>query len=309
MLGTERAIEAILHTRILKDVAVTTQTTCWARASHDQGIFLCVSAQTIRAALRSLCPTAASELGVCLFKTEGGSDQMTMGIKNGHAHAWAEKTPGMRGRSSAAHEAVEPAPQRAASTPAFASTAALHRALAISEQQVLTAQRQIDALQRRDELLKQEVNQLAQAVAQARRFSHYDQLTGLPNRTLLLDRFNQAAARAARQRKQVALLFLDLDGFKSINDMLGHAAGDRLLQQVAARLTASIRTSDTACRYGGDEFVVLLPELECGESAVAACEKIRAHLAKPYLIGGTASTSLQALEWPSIRLTELSSMI
>ena len=122
------------------------------------------------------------------------------------------------------------------------------------------------------------MNQLAQAVAQARRFSHYDQLTGLPNRTLLLDRFNQAAARAARQRKQVALLFLDLDGFKSINDMLGHAAGDRLLQQVAARLTASIRTSDTACRYGGDEFVVLLPELECGESAVAACEKIRAHL-------------------------------
>ena len=222
-----------------------------------------------------------------MFKTEGGSDQMTMGITNGHAHAWAEKTPDMRGRSSATHEAVEPAPERAASTQAFASTAALHRALAISEQQVLTAQRHIDALQRRDELLKQEVNQLAQAVAQARRFSHYDQLTGLPNRTLLLDRFKQAAALAARQRKQVALLFLDLDGFKRINDMLGHTAGDRLLQQVADRLTTSIRTSDTACRYGGDEFVVLLPELECGESAVAAAEKIRAHLAKPYLIGGT----------------------
>ena len=130
---------------------------------------------------------------------------------------------------------------------------------------MLTAQRQIDTLQRRDELLKEEVNQLAQAVAQARRFSHYDQLTGLPNRTLLVDRFNQAAARAARQRNYVALLFLDLDGFKSINDMLGHTAGDRLLQQVAARLTASIRTSDTACRYGGDDFVVLLPELSAAK--------------------------------------------
>ena len=212
---------------------------------------------------------------------------MTMAVTNGHAHPWIEAVPGMRGLPNATREAVEPTAQRAASTPAFASTAALHRALAISEQQVLAAQRQIDALKRRDELLKQEVNQLAQAVAQARRFSHYDQLTGLPNRTLLLDRFTQAAARAARQRKQVALLFLDLDGFKSINDMLGHSAGDRVLQQVAARLTTSIRTSDTACRYGGDEFVVLLPELECGESAVAACEKIRAHLAKPYLIGGT----------------------
>ena len=213
---------------------------------------------------------------------------MTMELTNGHAHAWVEAAPGMRILPNAAHEGVESGPERAGSTLALASTAELQRALSISQQRVFTAQRQIDTLQRQDELLKQEVNQLAQAVAQARRFSHYDQLTGLPNRTLLLDRFNQAAARAARQRKQVALLFLDLDGFKSINDMLGHSAGDRLLQQVAARLTASIRTSDTACRYGGDEFVILLPELECGESAVAATEKIRAHLAKPYLIGGTS---------------------
>ncbi len=203
---------------------------------------------------------------------------MTMAVPNGHAHAWIAEATSTRGLPNVAHEAVEPTPERAASALAFASTAALHRALAISEQQVLTAQRQIDALERRDELLKQEVSQLAQAVAQARRFSHYDQLTGLPNRTLLLDRFNQGAARAARQHKYVALLFVDLDGFKNINDRFGHTAGDRLLKQVAARLTASIRTSDTACRYGGDEFVVLLPELECGESAVAACEKIRAHL-------------------------------
>jgi diguanylate cyclase len=215
---------------------------------------------------------------------------MTTGAANGHAHAWVEAAPGMRGPPNVAHEVVEPAAEAtpARSPLALAGTAELYRALSTSQQQVVTALRQIDTLQKRDELLKQEVNQLTQAVAQARRFAHYDQLTGLPNRTLLLDRFNQATARAARQHKQVALLFLDLDGFKSVNDVLGHVAGDQLLQQVAARLTASIRTSDTACRYGGDEFVILLPELECRESAVAATEKIRAHLSTPYLVGGTS---------------------
>ncbi len=214
---------------------------------------------------------------------------MTTGAANGHAHAWVVAAPGMRGSPNAAHEAVEPASEAASarSTLALADTAELYRALSTSQQQVVIALRQIDTLQKRDELLKQEVNQLAQAVAQARQSAHYDQLTGLPNRTLLLDRFNQAAARGARQHKLVALLFLDLDGFKSINDALGHTAGDRLLQQVAARLTASIRKSDTACRYGGDEFVILLPELERRESAVAAAEKIRAHLATPYVVDGT----------------------
>ena len=213
---------------------------------------------------------------------------MAMGVTNGHAHAWVEAAPEIQGWPDAESATTDREPQRNESTPAAASTTDLQHALSISQQEVLTGLRQIDLLQRQDELLKQQVNQLAKAVAQARRFSHYDQLTGLPNRALLLDRFNQATARAARQCKQVAVLFLDLDGFKSINDMLGHTAGDRLLQQVAARLTASIRTSDTACRYGGDEFVILLPELERSEDAVAATDKIRAHLAKPYLVGSTS---------------------
>jgi diguanylate cyclase len=214
---------------------------------------------------------------------------MTTGISNGHAHAWVEAAPGMQRLHDAAHKVVEAAPEAAParSKLAAAGTAELYRALSTSQQQVVTALRQIDALQQRDELLKQEVIQLGQAVAQARRFAHYDQLTGLPNRSLLLDRFNQAVARAARQHKQVALLFLDLDEFKSINDVLGHAAGDQLLQHVAARLTARIRTSDTACRYGGDEFVILLPELEFPESAVVAAERIQAHLATPYVVDGT----------------------
>jgi diguanylate cyclase (GGDEF)-like protein len=83
------------------------------------------------------------------------------------------------------------------------------------------------------------------------------------------------------------LLFLDLDGFKGINDMLGHSVGDSLLQQVAARLASCVRVSDTVCRYGGDEFVVLLPEVGGQRCAAAVLRKIRAHLATPYMIAGT----------------------
>jgi diguanylate cyclase (GGDEF)-like protein len=125
---------------------------------------------------------------------------------------------------------------------------------------------------------------------QARRFAHHDELTGLPNRRLLLDRYNQAVALAARQDRRVALLFLDLDDFKRINDVYGHGAGDSILQQVAVRLRACIRSSDTACRYGGDEFVVLLPELEGRRNAVAAAGKIRTRLAAPYIIDGAEIT-------------------
>jgi diguanylate cyclase (GGDEF)-like protein len=147
--------------------------------------------------------------------------------------------------------------------------------------------RRNDALRTENAVLRQEVISLAQAVEDARRLGYYDELTGLPNRNLLFDRFKQAVAQAARRQEQVALLFLDLDRFKSINDVLGHAAGDSLLRQVAARLGACLRTSDTACRHGGDEFVVLLPEHEGRQGVVAATQKIRAHLGAPYVIGGS----------------------
>jgi diguanylate cyclase len=188
----------------------------------------------------------------------------------------------MRGAPNAADLAQRPLDQESAR-----AVDPLH-ALAVSQQQLRAALQQIDALVEQRSQLKRDLVQLEHTVAQALRLAHHDMLTGLPNRTLLLDRFKQAVALAARQRKHVALLFLDLDGFKSINDALGHAAGDRLLQQVAARLSACIRTSDTACRYGGDEFVILLPELDGQPSAIFAAEKIRAHLAAPYLVGATA---------------------
>jgi diguanylate cyclase (GGDEF)-like protein len=82
----------------------------------------------------------------------------------------------------------------------------------------------------------------------------------------------------------VGLLLLDLDGFKIVNDRLGHATGDKLLQRVAERLLFCIRGADTACRYGGDEFVILLPEVDGEKSAAEVAQKLRAHLAKPYVV-------------------------
>jgi diguanylate cyclase (GGDEF)-like protein len=146
------------------------------------------------------------------------------------------------------------------------------------------------AVQRKSELLQrcsllaEKVSSLELALAKANQFAHYDDLTGLPNRRLMLDRFTQAAALADRHRQQLALMFFDLNDFKRVNDTLGHNAGDKLLQQVAARLLSSIRRSDTACRYGGDEFVVLLTEITDHEQVVAALKKLRVQLAPPYNI-------------------------
>ncbi|HEX7076078.1 MAG TPA: GGDEF domain-containing protein [Hyphomicrobiaceae bacterium] len=93
-------------------------------------------------------------------------------------------------------------------------------------------------------------------------------------------------ARATRQRRQVVLLFLDLNGFKAINDSLGHVEADRLLQQVGGRLTSCIRRSDTACRFGGDEFVVLLTGIERRNQAMAVINTVIVELAAPYQIDG-----------------------
>jgi diguanylate cyclase len=169
----------------------------------------------------------------------------------------------------------------AGSAPAPADLA---RALAISRQRVEAAQLVIDGLREQEAALRRKIDLLAQSIESAQQHAFHDPLTGLPNRSLLFDRFQQAVARGKRRDRRVALLFLDLDGFKGINDKLGHAAGDFILQQVAARLTACVRAADTVCRYGGDEFVVLLPESGGEKSATVAADKIRAQLATPYAI-------------------------
>ncbi len=125
------------------------------------------------------------------------------------------------------------------------------------------------------------------ARAMALKMAHeaeHDSLTGLPNRTLLMDRVNQAIAFARRNQKQVAVLFLDLDGFKHINDSLGHPMGDKLLQSIAGRLVDCGRASDTISRQGGDEFVVLLAEVEHSEDAAIAARRMLRAVAEPHSV-------------------------
>ncbi len=114
--------------------------------------------------------------------------------------------------------------------------------------------------------------------------AQHDSLTGLPNRVLLNDRLNQAIGMARRHRQSLAVLYVDVDRFKHINDSLGHTVGDRLLQSIARRLVACVRSSDTVSRRGGDEFVVLLSEVACSEDALRTADKILAAMAVPQRI-------------------------
>ena len=140
----------------------------------------------------------------------------------------------------------------------------------------ITERKQIeeDARNRRA-LFEREMSHLAQ----------HDALTDLPNRLLLNDRLSQAISLARRNCSQLAVLFLDLDGFKHINDSLGHSVGDKLLQSVAERLSACVRKSDTVTRQGGDEFVILLSEVTHAADAAIIAEKIIAELKRAHRIG------------------------
>jgi diguanylate cyclase (GGDEF)-like protein/PAS domain S-box-containing protein len=115
--------------------------------------------------------------------------------------------------------------------------------------------------------------------------AHHDSLTGLPNRLLFNDRLSQAISLAKRDSRQFALLYLDLDKFKAVNDTLGHTAGDQLLISVAARIRRQVRESDTVARVGGDEFTVILPEIARHEEAETVARKIIAALTAPYRLG------------------------
>ncbi len=169
---------------------------------------------------------------------------------------------------------------------ALSELATLTRALAISRHQAHAALAHVQTLTERNSRLERELAELARREAQVREFAYHDELTGLPNRRLLLDRLKQAVAQASRQHRQVVLLLLDLDGFKSVNDRLGHAGGDQLLQGVARRLADGIRSADTACRYGGDEFLIMLPEVDHPGIAAAVWTKLKLALDQPYVIDG-----------------------
>lgn len=161
------------------------------------------------------------------------------------------------------------------------------QALAERDKHLSVAHKELGALTQANTQLRRELKGIEKKATLLNHLAFHDPLTGLPNRRLLLDRLSQAIAQAARQKKSVALVFFDVKGgFKAINDKLGQSNGDKLLRRVAQRLCACLRAADTVCRYGGDEFIVLLPEIDGELSAAVVQQKIRAQLAAPYVVNG-----------------------
>lgn len=149
--------------------------------------------------------------------------------------------------------------------------------------------------------IEQRTTELRIANDELTKLVSHDTLTGLPNRKLLADRMQQALASARRNGGLMALMYIDLDEFKPINDTLGHDCGDELLREVARRIQACMRESDTVARIGGDEFVVLLPVIESSSDALAAAEKIRATIGLPFDLAGQErhiSTSIGIAIYP-----------
>ncbi len=145
-----------------------------------------------------------------------------------------------------------------------------------------------------------DITERKRAEAEIQRLAFYDELTGLPNRRLLMDRLERAATASLRDGSHGALLFLDLDNFKGINDTMGHEWGDRLLVQVGQRLAASVRATDTVARLGGDEFVVVIQGLnpQASEAAVeaeAVAQKVLLALNQPYLVDGSEMHSTPSI--------------
>ncbi|WP_372873136.1 diguanylate cyclase domain-containing protein [Shewanella sp.] len=140
------------------------------------------------------------------------------------------------------------------------------------------------------------------------RLAHYDNLTGLPNRSLFDDRFRQHLAAAKRYQRSMAVLFIDLDNFKPVNDDLGHHWGDELLKQAASRMQSCVREADTLSRIGGDEFVIILPTINSAKDAIRVAEKIRCILNEPFQLDIhqiSISSSIGLALYPDDGLDEL----
>ncbi|UFS72552.1 diguanylate cyclase [Geomonas sp. RF6] len=138
--------------------------------------------------------------------------------------------------------------------------------------------------------VKEDISELKRLQKELGQMAHSDRLTGLPNRALFFDRLEQALIHARRKRSRFALLFLDLDGFKAINDTHGHQAGDELLQAVAHRLTFCVRESDTVARMGGDEFIIILGDINHWEEPGLVARKVLEAFSSPFHIGEITCT-------------------
>src|SRR5688572_5756186 len=158
--------------------------------------------------------------------------------------------------------------------------------LATAEKRLICVLRENESLKSNSAYLTKALDETSRRAVAAQRVAHFDGLTGLPNRLLLIKRLQLAIRNASRRHRQLALLFIDLDGFKLVNDRYGHAVADRLLSAVGARIATGIRAGDIACRYGGDEFIALLSNLDDAAIAGSVAEKIRQHIGESYLIDG-----------------------
>jgi len=134
--------------------------------------------------------------------------------------------------------------------------------------------------------LRYEIAKLRQTEEITKQLAYHDSLTGLPNRRLFNDRLNVAIGYAQRNRHKLAMLLLDLDQFKDVNDTLGHSVGDKLLKAVSERLINILRKSDTVARMGGDEFMLMLPEMALGEDAAKVAAKILNAFQDPFVFEG-----------------------
>ena len=148
------------------------------------------------------------------------------------------------------------------------------------------SRRELDALRSTNARLMRELAALKEREALAQRLADRDDLTGLYNRRRMLELLDSAVSEAAQLRQCVGLLFIDLNGFKGVNDEYGHAAGDKILIAAAMRITARVRTGDFVCRYGGDEFVVILPNVPDPVAVTRVADTIRERVALPYWIQG-----------------------
>lgn len=142
-----------------------------------------------------------------------------------------------------------------------------------------------ETLAERNRRLALEVAERERAEALVRHQAHHDGLTGLPNRVLFMDRIEGAFERARRHYEQFAVLYIDIDGFKSVNDHHGHAAGDELLRLIAERLSELIRKSDTVARLGGDEFAMIIEQLHDPQSVLLTGRKICDAISRPFTLG------------------------
>jgi diguanylate cyclase (GGDEF)-like protein len=143
--------------------------------------------------------------------------------------------------------------------------------------------RELEAVNAR---LREEIAERTRTGLHMWHIAHHDALTGLANRTLFVERLDQAVALARRHGSGPALMFIDLDGFKQINDTLGHQVGDEFLRTAAQRLTRTIRTTDFVARLGGDEFVILMHDVPNKEVALRIAQKVSAALTTPVMING-----------------------